>query len=531
MAVLSKLLESVLQHATRSNQMKMLLAVAVMVVYKYRSHAIGTRPRRDLKQPKGAVPFLGHMPLLASIPGTKLYHFFEKQYNELGPVWSISLPFIGRMIQIDSPEILEHCVKTNFWSFEKGPILQGALYDLTGNGKLHNVMSLSKLWCLLACIFASDGEHWRFQRKLASQIFTVKAFRQYTSDSFITEGRKVLDFLGEAADAGTVFDFHLLMHNFTLDSFGLISYGQSYGCLKNGGNKVPFAESFDSLGQVCSTRFLNPAWRLYERLSGVGKKVRDDRALIRRHAENIIAQRRREGYHRSSKDLLQWLLETPADDGKPMSDELVMDNILNFTIAGRDTTAQTISWMFYLLHRDGADKDVLNTLRQEVDSFFASSDMSYDAFKQQKYSEACFHEALRIYPAVPRNLKVCVADDTLPGGTKIYKGEWITWSSYVMGRSEKIWGPDAKEFKPSRWINSEKPSPAKYNVFHLGPRVCLGQQFATIQVLVIIGMMLESFEFELVDPSTEPTYGASVTLCMDGGLPMRVKRRGVATAV
>ncbi|CAO3573680.1 unnamed protein product [Mortierella alpina] len=345
------------------------------------------------------------------------------------------------------------------------------------------------------------------------------------------EGKKVLDFLGEAADAGTVFDFHLLMHNFTLDSFGLISFGQSYGCLKNGGDKVPFATSFDNLGQICSTRFLNPAWKLYERLSGVGKKVRDDRALIRRHAEEIIAKRRREGYHRSSKDLLQWLLETPADDGKPMSDELVMDNILNFTIAGRDTTAETISWLFYLLHRDGADKDVLSTLRQEVDSFFEGSDRSYDAFKQQKYSEACFHEALRIYPAVPRNLKVCVADDTLPGGTKIYKGEWITWSSYVMGRSEKIWGPDAKEFKPSRWINSEKPSPAKYNVFHLGPRVCLGQQFATIQVLVVVGLMLESFEFELADPSTEPRYGASVTLCMDEGLPMRVKRRSGATAV
>ncbi|KAF9563775.1 hypothetical protein EC968_004718 [Mortierella alpina] len=425
MAILSKLYESAIQHAARFSNMKMLLAVVVLVVYRYRSHATGTRPRRDLKQPKGAVPLLGHMPMLASIPGTKLYHFFEKQYNELGPVWSISLPFIGRMIQIDSPEILEHCVKTNFWSYEKGPILQGAL----------------------------------------------------------------------------------------------ISFGQSYECLKNGGNQVPFAASFDSLGEVCSTRFLNPAWKLYERVTGVGKKVQYDRAVIRKHAEDIITKRRKEGYRGSKKDFLQWLLETPTEDGQPMSDELVMDNIINFTIAGRDTTAQAISWLFYLLHRDSADKDVLNTLRQEIDDFFAGGDLSYDAFKQQKYAEACFNE-------LPRNLKLCVADDTLPGGTKIHKGEWITWSSYVMGRSEKIWGPDAKEFKPSRWIDSEKPSPAKYNVFHLGPRVCLGQQFATIQVLVVVGMMLQSFEFELVEPSKEPTYGASVTLCMDGGLPMRVSRRG-----
>ena len=90
---------------------------------------------------------------------------------------------------------------------------------------------------------------------------------------------------------------------------------------------------------------------------------------------------------------------------------------------------------------------------------------------------------------------------------------------------------DAKEFKPSRWIDSEKPSPAKYNVFHMGPRVCLGQQFATIQGLVIMGMVLQAFELELVEPSKEPSYGASVTLCMEGGLPMRVKRRGGACVV
>ena len=78
---------------------------------------------------------------------------------------------------------------------------------------------------------------------------------------------------------------------------------------------------------------------------------------------------------------------------------------------------------------------------------------------------------LRLYPVVPRNLKMCVKDDVLPDGTKIYKGEWFTWSSYVMGRSELVWGPDAKEYKPSRWIDTEKPSQGKFSSFHVGPRV------------------------------------------------------------
>ena len=69
-------------------------------------------------------------------------------------------------------------------------------------------------------IFTRDGAEWRFQRKLASHIFNVKAFREYTSDVFVIEGKKVLDHLGKAADEGTVVDFYALMLHFTLDSFG-----------------------------------------------------------------------------------------------------------------------------------------------------------------------------------------------------------------------------------------------------------------------------------------------------------------------
>ncbi|KAF9120503.1 hypothetical protein BGW39_011319, partial [Mortierella sp. 14UC] len=200
---ITELVKYVLEHSTRSNNIKLLLAILAVFLYKYRSHAIGTRRRSDLKEPKGAIPFLGHMPLLASIHGTKLYDFFEKNYNELGPVWSISLPFIGRMVQGDSPELVEHVLKHNFWAYEKGPILRETLKDLFGKG-----------------IFTSDGPQWKFQRKIASHIFNVRAFHEYTSDVFIKEAEKVLAYLGKAADAGTQVDFHALMLNFTLDTFG-----------------------------------------------------------------------------------------------------------------------------------------------------------------------------------------------------------------------------------------------------------------------------------------------------------------------
>lgn len=215
-------------------------------------------------------------------------------------------------------------------------------------------------------IFASDGADWKFQRKLASHVFNVKAFREYTSDVFVTEGKKVIDYLGKAADEGTIVDFHALMLHFTLDSFGTyvihvdacllafilgcsslesslsyispsmvhsirISFGKSFGCLDNIEHEVPFAVSFDDLTEICTDRLRDPVWKTRERLTGVQKKAQYDKNLIRSHGLEIIKKRRREGYHASKKDLLQLFMEAKDDEGKPLSDEFLTDIILNFT--------------------------------------------------------------------------------------------------------------------------------------------------------------------------------------------------------
>ncbi|KAF8934408.1 hypothetical protein BGZ58_005723 [Dissophora ornata] len=461
MAVFTPLIHYVLMHSTRKNGVKALIAFLAVFIYKYRSHAVGTRRRPDLKQPKGAIPVFGHMLLLASVPGTRLYEFFEKQSNELGPCWSISLPFIGRMIQIDTPENVEYVLKTNFWNYEKGPILRASLSDLLGKG-----------------IFNSDGADWKYQRKLASHIFNVEAFREYTSDVFVIEGKKALDYLGKAADEGIVIDFHALMLHYTLDTFGTISFGKSFGCLENVDQEVPFAISLDGLTRICSDRLMDPIWKIREHLTGVSKKADYDKQLIRGHGLEIIQRRRKEGYHARKKDLLQLFIEARDDD---------------------------------------TDKSIAKTLIQEVDDVLGGLDPTYDTHKRQKYAEA-WYGSLRIFPSLPRNMKLCVKDDVLPDGTKIHAGEWVTWSSYVMGRSELVWGPDAKEFKPSRWINTERPSQGRFSSFHVGPRVCLGQQFATIEALTLIGMIFGSFELSLVEPSKAPPYGVSITMPMLEGL-------------
>lgn len=89
------------------------------------------------------------------------------------------------------------------------------------------------------------------------------------------------------------------------------------------------------------------------------------------------------------------------------------------------------------------------------------------------------YEVLRLHPPVPGNVKVALEDDIWPDGTRIRKGDAVCWSPYAQGRSTEIWGPDAKQLRPERWINEQgelrRESQGKFPVFHVGPRVCLGK--------------------------------------------------------
>ncbi|KAG0084510.1 hypothetical protein BGZ92_009820 [Podila epicladia] len=85
-------------------------------------------------------------------------------------------------------------------------------------------------------------------------------------------------------------------------------------------------------------------------------------------------------------------MEGKDDEGKPVSDELVVDNIVTFTAAARDTTAHALTWMFYSVYREGTDKKIASTLIQEVDEVLQAEDPTYTTHKKQKFAEACFYE-------------------------------------------------------------------------------------------------------------------------------------------
>ncbi|KAG9073273.1 hypothetical protein KI688_001065 [Linnemannia hyalina] len=506
--LLPKLLTLISQN---SNRRKLLLAIILYTVYKYRRSVLFVRPRPDLPGPPG-LPLIGNFWEMATTPTAVFHQSQERNFAKYGRVYTMAIPGVGRTITVKDPEIMDHILKTHFWNYEKGTRSKQTIGPLAGNG-----------------IFTADGE---WQRQYASKIFTVKAFRQYTNDVFVQEAQRAIDYIETFADTGKVVDLQRLFYCFTLDSFGEIAFGEVFNCLGDPTKDVKFAAAFDRLNHNLSGRFFSPTYKLVEWWTGTDKLITEDRTIIRDFAQKIIDRRRRERQEQvkvdeGKKDLLQLFMDIGSEEGgTPLSDDMLVDSVLNFIIAGRDTTAQALAWTFYLMHRRGADPAIVQRMQEETDSVLQGGLPTYETTKQQKFAEACFNESIRLFPAVPRSTRICTQDDELPGGIKVHKGERVNWNTYAMGRDEKIWGPDAKVYNPFRWMEmKEKPTSSKFLSFHHGPRTCLGQGFAVTEAVTLMSMFFQKYTFELENPDQKANYIPSLTLPLAGGLRARVNRR------
>ncbi|KAI8847579.1 cytochrome P450, partial [Chytridium lagenaria] len=339
-------------------------------------------------------------------------------------------------------------------------------------------------------IFSTDGHQWKWQRKVSSHIFTGKNFREVVETVIHEDMKKLVTVLGLAADDNREIDLHLYLHCLTMDTFGKIGFGIDLNALENPSSPPPFAKSFDTVLPILNRRFANPFFWVVEPISG------DDRVLME-HMKIV-----------NGFDLLDLYIAYDPD----MTDKQLRDMCLNMMLAGRDTTAQALSWAFWIL---SSHPDVAQKIHDEVTSLMGDRLPGYDEVNQLKYTNAVFMEVLRLHPSVPGDFKVAVEADVLPGGIHIPAGTQVNWLPYAMGRMESLWGPDATSFNPSRWLdennNIRRESQYKWAVFNAGPRVCLGQQMATVEGVMTLATLCREFEFQLM-PNANVRYGSSLTL-------------------
>ncbi|KAJ3356195.1 hypothetical protein HDU83_001774 [Entophlyctis luteolus] len=405
------------------------------------------------------------------------------------------------MIFINNPKDVEHILKTKF----SGPMFHARVQDVLGEG-----------------IFNSDGEQWKAQRKTAANIFNVKNFKDFVSTVFTSEMETFSTILSEYATSGEQFNLQEILFKFTLDSFTKIGFGIDLESMQSK-TPLPFALAFDSAQTRMLLRFFTPLWKLHESLSGIGNEHAANVRTIRDFGKSFISKRQQEGTIGVGDDLLSLLTKVTDHDGNQPSENLLIDYVLNFIIAGRDTTAQALSWAFFLLHQNPRTQDAL---LKEIKTVLGGMNPTYEQIKNEMpYANAVFHETLRLYPSVPVELKQANENDTLPDGTVVPKGVAVCWSNYCMGRTPRIWGADAKEFRPERWLEMEKqPSPFDYAVFNAGPRVCLGKSMAELEGVFVLVSVVQKFQIELMEPK-DVTYAPSLTLPMAHGLQVRCSVR------
>lgn len=420
--------------------------------------------------------------------------------------WGQTFPFGKRAIVLGpNVENAEYILKTKFDNYVKNPYAVTVARDLFGHG-----------------IFVVDGDRWKVKRKLASHIFSARSLRDFMVEVMIKHSHSVCTILAKAADAKEDVDIEDLYFKYTLTTFSEIGFGED---IDEVNGKSQFGKHFDQAQHNLFARGFDPLWKI-RRMFQWGSREKDITsaiAFLSKFTKTSIQARRKDVNRGQMRDLISRWIMKGEEEGLEVTDEYLYDVMMNFLIAGRDTTACAMSWATFMFHKhpEVVDK-LLEELAQEAPG---ETPIDYQVCKKLTYMEACLNETVRLYPPVSTNSKFCKEDDVLPDGTFVPKNTIVSYRPYIFGRSKELWGEDALEFKPERWLQGEAHSQYKFISFNAGRRICLGKAVALLEMKILLGMILQRFKIPLKKNHEEVTYVPDMILKMKNKLMVSVERR------
>ena len=462
---------------------KLLLFFAIIFLFVFR-----IRPLRIQKSVPGiksypVIGFLGYAvknwnewPTVTA----KLCHKYNRTWG--GPVPNVGgLP--GAYFYIHQEETFKH-VLSDIDTYVKGDMWKSVLGELLGNG-----------------IFASDGEHWKMHRKLMSNMFSRNLLRHHAKVTQLKLFEIVRQFEDKihANSSPINIDIQDVFFRLTFDITTLITFGID---LDSVGKEVQhdFPLAFDEISFLCQKRFLDPFFQV-KRMFQIGKRERRIKKLkdvIDRYELTFI-QDRRVNHDPVSMDILSRYIYYSNKTGHHISNEDLRDVVMNIMLAGRDTTACALSWTWYELSRN---PHITKRVIEEVNNICGppeNADYSYDSINKLRYSHCVALEVIRLHPPVCQDPRFATRDTVLPCGTKIPSGAGIDMCFFASGRSKSIWGDDALEFIPERFLHEKEPNPFKFPMFNAGPRMCLGRPLALTNMKLAMSILLPLFCFDDVN--------------------------------
>ncbi|PQQ07163.1 hypothetical protein Pyn_13682 [Prunus yedoensis var. nudiflora] len=272
-----------------------------------------------------------------------------------------------------------------------------------------------------------------------------------------------------------------------------------------------FSNAFDVANEMAIYRYADFSWKIKNKIETVPNSGDE--------------------LHLKKRDIVSRVLESGEADPK-----YLRDMIYSIIIAGKDTTGSALTWLIYMLCKHPhIQEKIAKEVREatnlkdnsRIDELAAS--LTEEALDKMQYLVAALTETTRLYPAVPMNAKICFSDDTWPDGFSVKKRDMVGYNACSMGRMKHLWGDDAEEFRPERWLDEngrfQQESSFKFTAFGAGPRICPEKDFAYKATKIFSAVLLGSCIFKLRDENEVAKYKIKITHHIDGGLYVQASPR------
>ncbi len=391
------------------------------------------------------------------------------------------------------PDDIEYVLSTNARNFLKARSLRSNLFRrLVGNGLL-----------------TSEGDTWKRQRRLAQPAFHRQRINTYA--------QVMLDYTNRMLSkwrVGETRDIHRELMRLTLEIVvrTLFNADVSQESDRVGRVLAEIAQPFASqatIKWILDNRLPTPTHRRFHREA---KQIDD---IVYR----LIAERRASGLDQG--DLLSMLLQAQDEDGSQMSDQQLRDEVMTLFLAGHETTALTLSWIWYLLaHNPQAEQK----FHAELDEVLGGKLPEMADLARLKYSDMIAREAMRLYPPAYALGREAIDEFEL-GGYRVPRKAQVFMFQWATQRDPRFF-EEPDRFYPERWTDDFVERLPKYAYFPFGggPRFCVGSSFAMMEIVLVMATIGQRFKFSLA-PDQRVELLPAMSLRPKDGIKVIIERR------
>lgn len=441
-------------------------------------------------------PFWGNTPDFVRNP----LGFLEKMQKEFGDAGLVKLNLVNRcFLLVLTPEDTKHILQENNRNYHKSEAYK-VLAIFLGNGLL-----------------TSEGDFWRRQRKLTQPAF----YKQRLAMMVEMMNREVTAAVERRERKGSeeALDITEEMLNLTLKIVTQALFSTDV--------KHRLGGISESLNEIM--HFADSTLKSFIRLPltvPTPRNLRFKRAVAKVEAViySIIEGRREEIKQNADvryDDLLDMLIHTRDEEtGETMTDQQVRDEVTTIFMAGHETTANALSWALYLLAKHA---DILQKLREEVKTVLGEEGMpTFENVRELKYTLQVVQEVMRLYPPAWIMGRKALGQDEL-SGYPLEAGTYLLLPIYLLHRDPKYW-QKPNEFYPDHFLpeNIKVRPTYSYIPFGGGPRMCVGNNFALMEMQIVLALWVRRLDFTLIDPKVMQA-DPLVTLRPEKALKMKVK--------